>query len=254
MKRSPRSLILAPGAPARVVRRHTALLTVALAAGALVGGALTVGGRPADAANFATTKAGKGASEPAKAIKVAKAGEAVKAVKAVQVAKTGEAVKAVKVVKAKFSVDEPYAAPEFAELQNWVNSSPLTLASLKGKVVLINFWTFGCYNCQNTIPHVKDLYAKYHAKGFEIVGIHAPEFDYEKDAANVREAVADDGIAWPVAQDNGFKTWRRYKNGFWPAFYYLDRTGRVRHLHIGEGGYANQDAVVAALLAERNTA
>lgn len=239
MKRSSRSLVLAPGAPARVVRRHTALLRVALAAGAFVGGALTIGGRPADAANSATTKAGKGASEPVKAIKAAKA---------------GEAVKAVKVVKAKFSVDEPYAAPEFAELQNWVNSSPLTLASLKGKVVLINFWTFGCYNCQNTIPHVKDLYAKYHAKGFEIVGIHAPEFDYEKDAANVRKAVAEDGIAWPVAQDNGFKTWRRYKNGFWPAFYYLDRTGRVRHLHIGEGGYANQDAVVAALLAERNTA
>ena len=172
----------------------------------------------------------------------------MRAVRAVKAVKAVPAVPAVKT--AKFSVDEPYAAPEFTGLQNWVNSGPLTLAGLKGKVVLVNFWTFGCYNCQNTIPHVKELYAKYHAKGFEIVGIHAPEFDYEKDAANVKKAVADDGIAWPVAQDNGFKTWRRYRNGFWPAFYYLDKNGRVRHLHIGEGSYANQDAVVAALLAE----
>ena len=224
MERRPRHEIIASGASARVTRRRAALLAVTVATGALIGCSLTVGGPSADAA---TAKAAKG--EP----------------------KGG---KAVKVVKAKFSVEVPYAAPEFAELQNWVNSSPLTLAGLRGKVVLINFWTFGCYNCQNTIPHVKDLYAKYHAKGFEIVGIHAPEFDYEKDAANVKKAVADDGIAWPVAQDNGFKTWRRYKNGYWPAFYYLDRAGRVRHLHIGEGGYANQDAVVAALLAEGKVA
>ncbi len=158
--------------------------------------------------------------------------------------------KPIKVVAPSFSEGKPYVAPEFVGLQNWVNSAPLTLSGLRGKVVLVNFWTFGCYNCQNTIPYVKDLYAKYHSKGFEIVGIHAPEFDYEKDAANVKKAVAEDEIAWPVAQDNGFKTWRKYKNGFWPAFYYLDKTGKVRHLHIGEGGYANQDAVVAALLAE----
>ena len=155
------------------------------------------------------------------------------------------------VVSASFSEDDPYRAPEFTGLQNWVNSPPLTLSGLRGKVVLVNFWTFGCYNCQNTIPYLKDLYAKYRKDGFEIVGIHAPEFDFEKDAANVKRAVAKDGIAWPIAQDNGFKTWRRYKNGYWPAFYYLDKTGEVRHLHIGEGGYANQDAVVAALLAER---
>lgn len=155
-----------------------------------------------------------------------------------------------KVVTAKPNVSKPYAAPEFTALQNWVNSKPLTLDGLKGKVVLINFWTFGCVNCQNTLPHVKDLYAKYHDQGFEIVGIHAPEFGYEQEIANVRKAVKDDGIAWPVAQDNGFKTWRKYKNGYWPAFYYLDRSGNVRHTHIGEGKYAEQDAVVAALLAE----
>jgi thiol-disulfide isomerase/thioredoxin len=152
--------------------------------------------------------------------------------------------------KPPFNVEEPYDAPQFTELQNWVNSKPLELGDLKGKVVLINFWTFGCVNCKNTLPHVKDLYAKYHAQGFEIVGLHAPEFDYEKDAANVAKAIKDEGITWPVAQDNTFKTWRRYKNGFWPAFYYLDKTGKVRHTHIGEGRYERQDAVVAALLAE----
>ncbi len=149
-----------------------------------------------------------------------------------------------------FNVSEPYDAPEFTELQNWVNSKPITLADLRGQVVLLNFWTFGCLNCQNTLPHVRDLYAKYHRQGFEIVGLHAPEFDYEKEAANVAKAVKKDRITWPVAQDNGFKTWRRYKNGFWPSFYYLDRTGKVRYTHIGEGDYAKQDAVVAALLAE----
>jgi thiol-disulfide isomerase/thioredoxin len=156
----------------------------------------------------------------------------------------------IKKVTAKFNVDKPYAAPEFTELQNWINSDPLTLANLKGKVVLVNFWTFGCVNCQNTLPAVRDLYAKYHDKGFEIVGLHAPEFGNEKEIANVRAAVKSDGITWPVAQDNSFKTWRRYKNGFWPSFFFIDKTGKVRNTHIGEGGYDNQDAVVAALLAE----
>lgn len=162
----------------------------------------------------------------------------------------GKRAKAAKTAPVSFNVSEPYAAPEFTELQNWVNSKPLTLAQLRGKVVLINFWTFGCYNCQNTLPHVRDLYAKYHDQGFEIVGLHAPEFDYEKEAANVAKAVKEDGIEWPVAQDNTFRTWRRYKNGFWPSFFYIDRSGLVRHTHIGEGSYEKQDAVVAALLAE----
>lgn len=201
---------------------RTQALAALLAAGSIGVGVLVLGDPVANAANRST----KNAAQPVKA------------------------VKAVKAVRATFSERTPYDAPEFTALQNWVNSAPLTLAGLKGKVVLVNFWTFGCFNCKNTIPHLKDLYAKYHNKGFEIVGIHAPEFDYEKDAANVKKAVADDAILWPVAQDNGFKTWRRYKNGYWPAFYYVDKTGKVRHLHIGEGGYANQDAVVAALLAE----
>ena len=148
------------------------------------------------------------------------------------------------------NVKHPFPAPELVGLKNWVNSEPLTLASLQGKVVLVNFWTFGCINCRNTLPHVKALYAKYHAKGFEIIGVHAPEFGYEKDAANVHKAVVREGIQWPVAQDNTFSTWNEYRNQFWPAFYYVDRSGRVRHIYAGEGSYGTQDSVVAALLAE----
>ena len=151
----------------------------------------------------------------------------------------------------KLSVKRPYAAPQFSGLKNWVNSdTALTIDALKGKVVLVDFWTFGCINCQNTLPHVRALYAKYHAQGFEIIGVHAPEFGYEKDAANVRDAVKRYGIKWPVAQDNSFATWQNYRNQFWPAMYYIDRKGFVRHFYAGEGQYARQDAVVAALLAE----
>ena len=152
--------------------------------------------------------------------------------------------------KPSYNVEDPYEAPGFVDLQNWVNSKPLQLADLKGKVVLINFWTFGCINCRNTIPNMKDLYAKYHDKGFEIVGIEAPEFDYEKEAAGVAKAVKELGITWPVASDNRWKTWRQYKSAYWPGFFYLDKTGKVRHTHVGEGGYKKSHEVVAALLAE----
>jgi thiol-disulfide isomerase/thioredoxin len=161
------------------------------------------------------------------------------------------AAAAAKTTKAvKFNVDAPALAPEIAPGLTWINSEPRTLASLKGKVVLVNFWTFSCINCQRTLPHVKDLYAKYHDKGFEIVGVHTPEFDYEKELNNIKKAVKDEGITWPVVQDNNFVTWKKYKNIYWPAFYYLDKSGNVRHFHAGEGKYADQDAVVAALLAE----
>jgi thiol-disulfide isomerase/thioredoxin len=166
--------------------------------------------------------------------------------------KTGKPPKAPEPVAnaVKFSVAVPFPAPAIAPGLTWLNSEPLILASLKGKVVLINFWTFACINCQRTLPHVKDLYAKYHDKGFEIVGIHTPEFDYEKELDNIKKAVKEEGITWPVVQDNNFVTWKKYRNTYWPAFYYLDKSGNIRHFHAGEGKYANQDAVVAALLAE----
>jgi thiol-disulfide isomerase/thioredoxin len=154
--------------------------------------------------------------------------------------------------QATFSVKEPYRAPELAGLAHWVNAPrPLTLASLRGKVVIVDFWTFGCVNCQRTLPHVKALYAKYRAQGLEVLGVHAPEFGYERDPGNVRAAIAERGITWPVAQDDDFATWRRYGNRAWPAFYFVDRAGNVRHVQVGEGRYDNNDAVVAALLAER---
>jgi thiol-disulfide isomerase/thioredoxin len=181
----------------------------------------------------------------------ATANAATKTSKANRPAKAANATEPIKLVKpVKLNVETPTLAPEIAPGLTWLNSEPRTLASLKGKVVLVNFWTFACINCQRTLPHVKDLYAKYHDKGFEIVGIHTPEFDYEKELDNIKKAVKDEGITWPVVQDNNFVTWKKYKNIYWPAFYYLDKSGNIRHFHAGEGKYANQDAVVAALLAE----
>jgi thiol-disulfide isomerase/thioredoxin len=149
------------------------------------------------------------------------------------------------------NVAKPYPAPELRGVQNWINTaSPLTLASLRGKVVIVDFWTFECINCVRTLPATNALYAKYHARGLEIIGVHAPEFDRERDLANVRSAVAKRGIKFPVVQDNDFTTWRAYNNRFWPAFYVIDKQGRVRDEHFGEGGYRHRDDVVAALLAE----
>ena len=151
----------------------------------------------------------------------------------------------------KLNVKHPYLAPELTGLDHWINTpQPLTLASLRGKVVIVDFWTFGCINCQRTLPHLRALYAKYHAAGLEIVGVHAPEFGYEQDAANVEKAVTRNKLAWPIAQDNSFATWKRYQNLYWPAFYFIDKSGRVRHTHDGEGEYDKADQVVAALLAE----
>ncbi len=154
---------------------------------------------------------------------------------------------------AKLNVEVPYAAPEFVGLENWMNSlgKPVTLAELKGKVVIVDFWTFGCINCQRTLPHLNDLYAKYHDRGLEVIGVHTPEFDSERTTANVKKAIKREGIKFVVAQDNQNKTWNAYRNRYWPQFYFIDRKGVVRHTHIGEGGYENADLVVAKLLAEK---
>ena len=154
---------------------------------------------------------------------------------------------------AALSVKNPYPAPEFVGLENWMNSKgkPVTLTGLRGKVVIIDFWTFGCINCQRTIPHVNDLYTKYHDQGLEVVGIHTPEFDSERTTANVKKAIRRENIKFIVAQDNENKTWNVYRNRYWPQFYFVDRKGAVRHIHIGEGGYENADRVVAKLLAEK---
>jgi cytochrome c biogenesis protein CcdA/thiol-disulfide isomerase/thioredoxin len=151
--------------------------------------------------------------------------------------------------KTTFNV-RPYDAPELTGLSDWINSNPTTLAALKGKVVLIDFWTYSCINCQRTQPYLNAWYDKYQKDGFVIIGVHAPEFAFEKVPANVRQGVKDAGIKYPVALDNDFATWNAYKNQFWPAKYLIDKEGQVRFTHFGEGEYDKTEEAIQTLLKE----
>ncbi|HZE71163.1 MAG TPA: peptide-methionine (R)-S-oxide reductase MsrB [Pyrinomonadaceae bacterium] len=142
-------------------------------------------------------------------------------------------------------------APEFAA-GTWINSGPLTIKSLAGRVVLVEFWTFGCYNCRNTLPFVKRWHERYSDKGLTIVGVHSPEFDSEKKIENVRRQVASLGIRFPVVTDNDYETWRAYKVEAWPTIFVLDKSGRVRWTHIGEGAYDETEQTIQKLLAEND--
>lgn len=157
----------------------------------------------------------------------------------------GEAARATPVVTAAAS---QRIAPDFAGINNWFNSKPLNLADLRGKVVLVDFWTYGCVNCVNTLPHVTELYAKYKDKGLVVVGVHTPEFPFERSASNVQAALKRHGITYPVAQDNDSKTWNAYSNRYWPAQYIIDQTGKIVFQHEGEGSYGEIDRTVAKLL------
>ena len=145
-------------------------------------------------------------------------------------------------------------APELVGLTEWINSEPLTLKSLRGKVVIVDFWTFACYNCRNTRPYVRALYDKYHGQGLEILGIHTPELSFERVPDNVREAAKEQGVIWPVALDPNYTTWSAYSNRYWPAFYFIDANGHLRYAHFGEGNYDYHDKVVQQLLTEANSA
>ncbi|TAL63850.1 MAG: thioredoxin family protein, partial [Legionella sp.] len=131
----------------------------------------------------------------------------------------------------------PYPAPEIAGIATWLNSPPLRLQELKGKVVLIDFWTYSCINCLRTLPYLKEWYKQYHAKGLEIIGVHSPEFDFEKKAENVQAAIKRYDIPYPVALDNSFVTWRLFSNHYWPAHYLINPQGLVVYEHFGEGDY-----------------
>jgi len=131
----------------------------------------------------------------------------------------------------------PFQAPAIDGIDQWFNSPPLTISQLKGKVVLIDFWTYSCINCLRTLPYLKDWYAKYHDKGLEIIGIQTPEFEFEKNIANVKNAVARLGIKYPVAMDNSFVTWNNYNNRYWPAHYLINKEGQVVYEQFGEGDY-----------------
>jgi thiol-disulfide isomerase/thioredoxin len=142
------------------------------------------------------------------------------------------------------------AIPELRGIAAWVNSEPLTIASLRGKVVLVDFWTYSCVNCIRTLPYLKEWNAKYASRGLAIIGIHSPEFDFEKDLGNVRLAVQKYGVTWPVALDNDRATWAAYRNRYWPHKYLADATGKLRYDHIGEGGYVETEQQIRKLLAE----
>ncbi len=134
-------------------------------------------------------------------------------------------------------IEKPYKVPDLVGLDAWINSPPLQWSDLKGKVVLIDFWTYSCINCIRTLPYLKDWYAKYHDQGFEIIGVHSPEFQFEHDLNNVKNAVVKEGILYPVALDNEFKTWRNFHNEYWPAHYLINKKGDVVYVHFGEGEY-----------------
>lgn len=145
-------------------------------------------------------------------------------------------------------LDDEGPAAGFAGGGPWINSSPLNLASLRGKVVMVWFWTFGCYNCLNALPHVKALEAKYRDRGLVVIGIHTPEFPREKVEDNVRSQVKSLGIVYPVVMDNRYAIWNSFRNQYWPAAYFIDAKGTIRYHHFGEGSYDVQERVVAKLL------
>jgi cytochrome c biogenesis protein CcdA/thiol-disulfide isomerase/thioredoxin len=150
------------------------------------------------------------------------------------------------------SADVPQTLPDLSGATAWINSPPLSAESLRGKVVVIDFWTYSCINCLRSLPTIQAWNEKYKDSGLVVIGVHTPEFPFEKDEANVRKAVRELGIDYPVAMDNDYRLWRAFHNRFWPAHYFIDATGRVRFHHFGEGDYEQSEAWIRSLLEERN--
>ncbi len=149
-----------------------------------------------------------------------------------------------KVDKSQFKQAPPLSS------NTWINSAPLTLDSLRGHVVIVSFWTFACYNCQNTLPYFKAWDQKYRNQGLVIIGVHTPELSFERDVANVKQAVRDDGLQYPIAIDGDYANWNRYGVRAWPTWFILDKEGYIRYSHVGEGDYAGSERTIAALLQE----
>ena len=140
-----------------------------------------------------------------------------------------------------------YQAPEL-NVSAWYNSDPLMLASLRGKVVVIDFWTYSCINCLRTLPHMKQIWNRYKDQGLVLIGVHSPEFEFEKDPGNVEAAIKRHGLEYPIAVDNDFQTFGAFHNKYWPAQYFIDKEGDVRHIHEGEGGEGEIEAWIVRLL------
>ncbi len=143
-------------------------------------------------------------------------------------------------------------APELTP-GDWINSEALTLKDLRGRVVLIDFWTFGCINCRNTLPFIKRWDDRYREKGLAVIGVHSPEFDFERKVENLRSEVDSLGIRYPVVSDNDYRTWDAYNVAAWPTIFLLDKQGRIRWRHVGEGGYDEAERIIQKLLAEKET-
>lgn len=140
-------------------------------------------------------------------------------------------------------------APDITN-STWLNSEPLRFADLKGKVVLVEFWTLGCYNCRNVEPYVKQWHQQYAEQGFVVIGVHSPEFLHEREVENVKRYMKEHGIRFAVPIDNDFSTWNRYGNRYWPAMYLIDKRGIIRYIKVGEGGYSETERQIQTLLAE----
>lgn len=138
--------------------------------------------------------------------------------------------------------------PEFQGINQWLNSPPLNTANLKGKVVLVQFWTFACINCQRTLPYITRWHQQYASQGLQVIGVHTPEFPFEQDINNVKAALKRHKITYPVPQDNQFKTWQAYQNQYWPHLFLADRQGILRYDHIGEGAYDETEQTIRQLL------
>ncbi|MEW6644492.1 MAG: thioredoxin family protein [Pseudomonadota bacterium] len=139
-------------------------------------------------------------------------------------------------------------APDITGIEHWLNSAPLTLAGLRGQVVLVDFWTYSCINCVRTLPYVTGWHRTFASRGLVIIGVHTPEFGYEKSTRNVEAAISRHGIAYPVAQDNQYATWKAFDNEYWPATYLIDRRGHIVMKHAGEGAYDATERAIATLI------
>lgn len=151
---------------------------------------------------------------------------------------------------AEYKSSESAAAPELSA-GDWINSEPLKLKDLRGHVVLIEFWTFGCINCRNSLPFVESWHERYREKGLTVIGVHSPEFDEEKNVESLRGQVASLGIRYPVVTDNDYQTWKAYGVEAWPTIFLLDKQGRIRWMRVGEGKYDETERVIQKLLAEK---
>ncbi len=141
-------------------------------------------------------------------------------------------------------------APEIKS-SSWINTQPVSLENLRGKVTLVEFWTFGCYNCRNVEPFIKKWHEVYSSSGLVVLGVHSPEFGWERDLARVQKYVREKGIRHAVLLDNDFENWNRYRNQYWPAVYLVDKRGMIRYFHAGEGEYERTEGMIRKLLGER---